>query len=153
MQLEVQATLFISKSRGPDKILRDISSSRYPTFDVIHIFHVHVCGTTYRMYMYQPIMQIPTRGIPIRWFAYLCVWKWNKRNVTDSTLCIHSKKMSVINACLARRFLKSICETHLSTSYNFSSTSVTFDCCLHQRTPLNCSVIKVTKAALCIRGF
>ena len=119
-----------------------------------------VTSFIFSMYMYVElhiactcISQLCTRETPIRWFAYLCVWMWNKRNVTDSPLCIHSKKMSVINACLARHFRKFICETHLSTSYNFSSTSVTFDCCLHQRTLLNCSVIKVTKAPLCIRGF
>ena len=67
----------------------------------------------------------------------VCMGVKYRRNVTDSTLCLHSKNKCVINACLARCFLKSVCETHLSTSHSFSSTLVTFDCCLHQRMPLN----------------
>ena len=47
------------------------------------------------------------------------------------------QKTSMLSACLACRFLKSIYETHLPTSHSFSSTSITFDCCLHQRMPLN----------------
>ena len=38
---EVQATLFISKSRGPDQILRVISSLRQTICDVIHLIHVY----------------------------------------------------------------------------------------------------------------
>ena len=53
----IQATLYISKSRGPDKILLVISSLRQPICDVIHLYmytdcldrrdynlHVHVFG-------------------------------------------------------------------------------------------------------------
>ena len=47
------------------------------------------------------------------------------RNVTDVTLFIHSKT-TVINACFARRFLKSVCDKHLTTCHSFSSMSVTF---------------------------
>ena len=40
--------------------------------------------------------------------------------------CLYILKSFVINACFARRFLKSVCDTHLSTWHSFSSTSVTF---------------------------
>ena len=46
--LGYKATLFISKSRGPDKILQVISSFRQPIHDVIRNYdynlHVHVFG-------------------------------------------------------------------------------------------------------------
>ena len=40
--------------------------------------------------------------------------------------CLYILKSAVINACFARRFLKSICDTDLSTWHSFSSTSVMF---------------------------
>ena len=49
--------------------------------------------------------------------------------------CLCILKMSVINACFARRFLKSICDTHLSTLDKFLQ-HVGNICCLYQRTPL-----------------
>ena len=41
MHIFIQATLFISKSRRPDKILWVISSLRYPICDAIHLIHVY----------------------------------------------------------------------------------------------------------------
>ena len=38
----------------------------------------------------------------------------------------HILKTSVINACFKLCFLKSVCDTHLSTWHSFSNTSVTF---------------------------
>ena len=106
----IQTTLSMSKSRGPDKIPRDIGSLRKSTCDVIHLFH-----ELYRN-QYLEIICVGCERMP---------------------LIIHSWKTSVSNACLVHHFLKSICETHLSTWHSFSNTSVPFDCCLHQRTPLN----------------
>ena len=46
LQMQLQATLFISKSRGPAKILRDISSLRdsQPVMSITLFMYIHVCG-------------------------------------------------------------------------------------------------------------
>ena len=86
----IQVTLFISKSRVPDKILRDISSWS--------------SVTSFTIFMYVEL-QLARKQL---------------------AHCLYILKTPVINACFACRFLKSICNTHLSTWHSFSSTSVTF---------------------------
>ena len=61
--------------------------------------------------------------------------------------------MPVINACLARRFLMSICETHLSTSQFLQYVGDVWFLFTSKNAVKQCSVIKVTKAPLSIRGF
>ena len=73
------------------------------------------------------------------------------RNVTDSTLFIHSQ--IGCDQCL---FCTPFPQVYLwYTLINLTQflQPVGYVCCLHKRTPLNCSVIKTTNAPLCTHGF
>ena len=59
-----------------------------------------------------------------------------KKEMSPTAHCVYILK-KCLWLMLVCCFLKCICETFLSTSHSFSKTSVTFDCCLHQRTTLN----------------
>ena len=71
----------------------------------------------------------------------------------DNTLCIHSKTMYVINACLARHFLKSICETYINFTQFLQHVGHVWLLFTSKNAVKQCLVIKVTKAPLYIRGF
>ena len=46
---------------------------------------------------------------------HICVYGCElKKEMSPIAHCVYILKMSVINACLARRFLKSICKTHIN---------------------------------------
>ena len=46
---------------------------------------------------------------------HICVYGCElKKEMSPIAHCVYILKMSVINTCLARRFLKSICETHIN---------------------------------------
>ena len=46
---------------------------------------------------------------------HICVYGCElKKEMSPIAHCVYILKMSVINACLVRRFLKSICETHIN---------------------------------------
>ena len=84
-------------------------------------------------------MQIPTGEKPICGNnLHMCVYGCEiKKEMSRITHCVyilknHPWSMPVLHAVSSSLFVK-----HASTSHSFSSTSVTIDCCLHQRTPLN----------------
>ena len=84
-------------------------------------------------------MQIHTGEKPIcRNNLHICVFGCNlKKEMSAIAHCVYILKkclwsMPVLQAVFSSLFVK-----HTSTSHSFSSTSVTFDCCLQQRTPLN----------------